>query len=292
MTLNPTLEKGLSRSRIPGSPFKPLPDGYSWIAEYQAQCELCGDECWHRYSISPSRLAGGEQTPCSCDKQQDQGYNRSDYLRAEVESIFGPWDMTRDFRYSLDTSLPETEEDVKLVRNLGVYVKRFEPGAKGICFYGLPGRGKTHYALCTVQAVRKKDYLVLSLKSIDLLNRLKKCYSSKEVDQELQVIRLLKAVDLLLIDDIGTEKPTGWVREKLYEVIDSRHGSRTTIFTTNLGGEDLAKKLGQALASRIYGTGHSVKVAGRDRRLGSQADFCDVGTEISEFELEMKQGSK
>ena len=275
------------------SPFKPLKHGYEHLTEYECICEKCEGVYYRRLSITPSNLVDNERTPCECLRAELSGREHVKAgvnVSAELEQLFGPWNLVKgDAGYRLAKCKPETDEHKKLIINLNTYIQRFEQGVKGICFFGLAGRGKTHYATCVGNEIRDRGFTVLGIKSIDLLNRLKKCYASKDSEQELQVMKVLKNVDLLFIDDIGTEKPSGWVKEKLYEVIDYRFNKNTTIFTTNFSGQDLADKLGQALASRIYGAGYQVSVSGRDRRMGNLEDFSDIGREITELELEMRR---
>lgn len=272
------------------SPFGPVEYGWDLLAEYEEQCEECGEMYHRRISITPNNMVDNVRTRCACLRGSTIVAPKVSSITAELNSLFWPWNMVNNAdKYKLDKCVPLCPEHEKLINNLKTYVHRFTPGVKGICFFGLAGRGKTHYALCVANELREKAYSVLAVKSVDLLNRLRKCYASKDSEQELQVMKVLKQVDLLIIDDIGTERPNGWVKEKLYEVIDYRHGRNTTVFTTNLGGKDLSKELGQALASRIYGAGYLVRVTGEDRRLASVADFSDLGEEISEFELEMRE---
>lgn len=271
------------------SPFGPLEHGWELIRETDCICEECGEKYFRRISVTPSKMVDNVRTKCSCLISSTQPTFGNVDVRAELHALFWPWNMINNAeKYILDKSVPICQDHEKLIKNLKTYVHRFKPGMKGLCFFGLAGRGKTHYALCVGRELQEKGHSVLAIKSIDLLNRLKKCYASKDTDQELQVMKVLKQVELLIIDDIGAEKPSGWVREKLYEVIDYRHGRNTSIFTTNFGGEQLSKELGQALASRIYGTGYQVQVTGKDRRLVNLEDFSDLGQEISDFELEMK----
>lgn len=272
------------------SPFGPIGDGWELLREYTEDCQGCGETYYRRISITPNNMVDNVRTRCACLRAKSLTVSETNpSINTELHSLFWPWNIINNADgYSLDKCVPACLEHEKLIINLKTYVRRFQPSTKGICFYGLAGRGKTHYALCLGKEIKDKGYSVLAIKSIDLLNRLRKCYSSKDINQELQVMKVLKYVDLLIIDDIGIEKPTGWVREKLYEVIDYRHGKGTSIFTTNLGGEDLSLELGQALASRIFGTGYQVKVTGKDRRLTNIEDFSDLGREITDFELEMK----
>jgi len=54
---------------------------------------------------------------------------------------------------------------------------------------------------------------------------------------------------------------------KFYEVIDYRHGRRSTIYTTNLTGKEMKAKEGMALVSRIWGSELRMEIEGKDWRV-------------------------
>ena len=62
------------------------------------------------------------------------------------------------------------------------------------------------------------------------------------------LMRLLKTVDILVLDDLGTENPTDFAGTKLNQIIDYRYYyEMPTVFTGNIGKEGLAPRI----ASRI-----------------------------------------
>lgn len=78
---------------------------------------------------------------------------------------------------------------------------------------------------------------------------------------------LLMAVDLLVVDDLGTDRANEWTGERLYGVVNRRHldGLRT-VATSNLEPDDLAEHLGERTYSRLAGTAYVIRLAGHDRR--------------------------
>ena len=58
----------------------------------------------------------------------------------------------------------------------------------------------------------------------------------------------IKSSPLLILDDLGTESATGWVKEKLYQLFNYRYNARLpTVITTTTHLDELDPKL----ASRI-----------------------------------------
>lgn len=300
--LNPT--EGMIRTnsgRTEDSPFFPqLPFGYQLVAEYPCTCDYdfcetgeesrkngCGDVYYRRISISPSGLMHNERTTCTCvleyekrmqgQREKEILNNRRGILTGEIDRLFKPWNLLYDEAHRhmyLEKYRAEDQTHQKALAML----KDFTPGQRGYCICGHQGRGKTHLAVGTARKAKAMGYTVLAAKSIDILNRLRRCYASKDDNAEVAIMRILRDVELLVIDDIGVEKPSGWVLEKFYEIIDYRFNRRSTIFTTNLDGENMEKKIGKALTSRVYGVGE-LKIGGRDWRV-TQDLWSELGREI------------
>jgi DNA replication protein DnaC len=79
----------------------------------------------------------------------------------------------------------------------------------------------------------------------------------------------LVAVDLLHLEDLGTEKRTDWVLEQLYSLINERYEQQRSIMvTTNLGVKDLEDQIGARTVSRIVEMcGDPLPLYGEDRRI-------------------------
>lgn len=287
--------------RTEDSPFfAALPFGYQLVAEYPCTCDYdfystgeerrrngCGDVFYRRISISPSGLMHNERTSCSCvleyhkrmqgQVEKEALNNRRGMLIGDIDRLFKPWNLLNDDAHKhmyLEKYRAEDQTHQKALTTL----KDFTPGQRGFCICGHQGRGKTHLAVGVARKSQAMGYTVLAIKSIDILNRLRRCYASKDDNAEVAIMRVLREVELLVIDDIGVEKPSGWVLEKFYEIIDYRFNRRSTIFTTNLDGENMEKKIGKALTSRVYGVGE-LKIGGRDWRV-TQDLWADIGREI------------
>lgn len=280
--------------------FPPLPPGWSLVREMECICDYdfystgdperangCGGTYYRRISISATGIVHNERSKCLCaEKHLNNSWNNTaDELRREqceavkrdISRLFTGRNLLEDEVHqhmTLGNFIVENPTQKKAL----LFLTKFRPGKDGVCLYGGPGRGKTHLAVGLARKLETDGYTCLAIKSIDLLNRIKKTYQREDRD-EVEIINALKKVEILVIDDIGTERPTGWVLEKLYEIIDYRTSRKSTIFTTNLSGAQMEKKLGTALVSRIYGVGSQLEVDGPDRRVKADL-WSDLGTEV------------
>jgi DNA replication protein DnaC len=82
-------------------------------------------------------------------------------------------------------------------------------------------------------------------------------------------MKLIKQVDMVFFDDIGTESPTKWVREQLYIIINHRYAEGLcSIFTSNMSLAQIGHEevLGDRIASRLDGSCDVIEFKGNDRR--------------------------
>ncbi len=109
-----------------------------------------------------------------------------------------------------------------------------------------------------------------------LLSELRSTYGRHEEEKptEQEVLQKYIQADLLILDDLGAEqvKGTGWVEDRLYQVIGERHDQmRSTIFTSNLSLDQLAQRIGERICWRIAemcGPSNVVEVKGPNLRTG------------------------
>ena len=77
----------------------------------------------------------------------------------------------------------------------------------------------------------------------------------------------IASVDVLILDDLGAERPTDWSNERLYSILNRRWlDQRPTVATTNLQSKELAETLGERAYSRLVGGACSIRLTGDDRR--------------------------
>lgn len=63
------------------------------------------------------------------------------------------------------------------------------------------------------------------------------------------------APKIILLDDIGAEKPSEWVMERLYSLINYRVANGlSTLYTSNYSPDKLEGQLGSRIASRVFST--------------------------------------
>lgn len=148
------------------------------------------------------------------------------------------------------------------------YAENFEEmknRGKGLMLYGTVGTGKTFIAACIANALIDKGVPALVTNFARLTNTIGGMYEGKQ-----QYIDGLSRFDLLVIDDLASERDTEYMNEIVFQIIDSRYRSGLPlIVTTNLTAEEIkhpAEVKRQRIFSRLLEMCIPVEVKGADRR--------------------------
>lgn len=179
------------------------------------------------------------------------------------------WNFDRD-----DKSNPKISE---IARN---YVDNFDEmkkRGKGLLFFGSVGTGKTFISACIANALIDKGNACLVTNFARLVNTISGMYEGKQ-----EYIDSLNRYDLLVIDDLASERDTEYMGEIVQNIIDSRYRSGLPlIVTTNLTSDELkhpAEIRKQRIYSRLFEMCLPVEVTGQDRRRKKlRDDYSEIG---------------
>jgi len=149
-------------------------------------------------------------------------------------------------------------------------------GTKGLLLMGGCGTGKTHLAVAALHEIIQSDKpgRLLFSNFQDLIQEIQASFDPDSPIDKSEILRPLLDADLLVLDELGSQKPSNFVHDILYYIINTRYNDRkVTIFTTNYLDdrrsaveETLEDRIGTRLRSRLYEMCRTVMVDGRDFR--------------------------
>ena len=129
-------------------------------------------------------------------------------------------------------------------RAAGQFVQHFpefEAAGKGLYLWSeTQGSGKTTLAAGIGNAlIRHCKRQVRYIGSIELLNAIRSSFRSR--DEQPKLLDEASEFKVLILDDLGAERPTDWVQEQFYELMNARMTRKlVTIITSNNGPDDLS----------------------------------------------------
>ena len=145
--------------------------------------------------------------PCRYKKELDS-QNKKDSL---IKTLYLPKKVLE-----ADLALYDLESESR--RNLYKYTARFVSAmenneeCKGLYLAGSFAKGKTYTLACIANELAKKNVSCLLIYFPDLVVDLKSAMGSSRFDE---LLNTLKSVDVLMLDDLGSEKMTEWVRDEI-----------------------------------------------------------------------------
>jgi DNA replication protein DnaC len=150
--------------------------------------------------------------------------------------------------------------NVQLVKDL--MNLQFIRQAKPVLILGRPGTGKTHISTAYGHMACLAGYSVRFFTATKLLGLLYAALADATVDR--LVARLAK-VDLLIIDDLRHLPPKPEYASLFFDLVDARHGRRSTILSSNLSVDAWGKVLGNPtltapLVDRLMDRAHVINI--------------------------------
>ena len=125
---------------------------------------------------------------------------------------------------------------------------------------GPVGVGKSHAAVAACREHHQRGAEVVFLPVVELLDQLRPGGPEGAMEN-------LAHADLLVLDDLGSERATDWTAERLYALVNRRWlEERPIVATTNLEPDPLRTAVGERVFSRLVHDAVVVRLTGKDRR--------------------------
>ena len=232
------------------------------------ECKLCKDTGYVQKD--------GKLVMCSCLKQRifDIAYNKSNMGNLEREN-FSSFNI-RIFSDKPDKALYKSDlshrEKMQIIREkLKTFIENFDdPEEKNLIFTGNTGVGKTFLTNCIANEMLKLGKTVLYQNAPVMFDEINDAKFGRE-NARFDLYENILNVDLLIIDDLGTEKITDSKVTELFTIINTRllnqnHKITKTIISTNLNVDELFKTYTTRIGSRLAGNYRFLRFFGDDLR--------------------------
>jgi DNA replication protein DnaC len=206
-------------------------------------------------------------TPCRC-RGQIVGERRARGLSNAIPKKYRGVSFDRP---------PITEMPSATVQVVRAYLRnldqRLDEG-RGLWLYGDVGTGKTTLAMLVSKTALEAGRSVAIYSLPRLLAEIRDTYEEGSRHSYTDLLDRLAEVDLLHVDDVGTEKTSPWVLEQLYAIVNSRYeDQKSIVLTTNLDREELAEQINPRTVSRLEEMCEELPLFGSDHRKYVEPDL-------------------
>lgn len=234
---NNTFKKLVNKLNLPNTYLMKYTSSLEESACELDNCKKCKNilECKNSYTghvFYPNLLNDNlvfDYVPCKYKKEMDE---RNKY-KSNIYLFEVPKEIKEASMKNIDLDDPDRFQIIKWLKEfLDTYQKN--NGTKGLYLTGSFGSGKTYLISAALNELAKKDHKISIIYYPEFLRSLKESFNDPETYNEK--FRLIKRVEILLIDDIGAETMTEWSRDEVLGTILQYRMQEglTTFFTSNL----------------------------------------------------------
>ena len=227
---------------------------------YCEDCERKYD--WYKFENGKEFRHG-----CDCEMIELGKQATAKRKQKKLDALFNQFEINDDLKNATVKEYKVTNEMQQYAKSTAVeYINTFNAAkGKSLILQGTYGTGKTHLAYAIAKAVKAQGYSVVFMHIPHLMKRIKATYNKNNTETTEELVEMLSNVDLLVLDDIGTEN-TPHALSKLYSIVDNRLGMNN-IYTTNLTNSQLNQNIDwQRINSRMQNNARRVKMIGEDYR--------------------------
>lgn len=231
-------------------------------------CPICHGVGYLRLDLPVDHPLFGKAQPCECKRRELQ-QRRIVHLRQASN-------LQHLQRMTFDSFITDRAGASEIAVSLqAAYMEAYNYATnprRWVVFTGSYGSGKTHLAAAIANYRIDQGQPVMFVVVPDLLDYLRSAYAPNSPVSYDERFDQVRNVELLILDDLGTQNATPWAAEKLYQLLNYRYNAELpTVITTNQALDDLDPRLASRL--RDQGMVALIPLYSTDYRIGGQSDF-------------------
>lgn len=238
-----------------------------------------------------------EYERCNCEKAiqfwkqfdlEQEEKQRQEKYRKTINNIYKDNYMKKRLQNYNFENVSYIYEDTSIINQLIKFTDLcIESEIKnGLIIYGNIGYEKTYLAACIANKMIEQNKIVLMEKSSSIIDKIKESFNKNELSEN-EITELYSNVDMLIIDDFGSENLSKWALEKLYKIISNRYDNELPIvITTRYNKEQLIEQLStendteiadeivEVLNEMCYGISIAEKIKAKEKVSISDQTIC------------------
>lgn len=198
---------------------------------FGSKCATCGGTRWV--------VTDGTARRCDCHVR-DLDQSRKAFAR--IPEAYG--------HCTLGNFQPQNRKQHEVLQRASAFVKASDDPSvfsTGLLIRGAVGVGKTHLGMAVLKALIEKGMTGIFINTVHLIEQIKSSYDPERDIADPGILPILSRCHVVMMDELGTTRPTEFVFEKLYDIINFCFDRRISIlFTTNYPDQFSHVKIGSA----------------------------------------------
>lgn len=242
---------------VDAPPFRARPDAPVAAPVRKNTCAACAGDGYYLEAVPYGHPRFGVLMECECTRVAKAAEERAVLLAA---SNLGA--------YAHKTFASYNGRVVGVALALK-HAKAFASAPRGfLVLAGSIGCGKTHLAAAIANEAVGQSKGVYFATVPDMLDRLRSGYDKGADETYLELMRQVCEVEVLVLDDLGTEDSTKpWVKEKLFQIVNHRYNfALPTIITLNPELTKLDPRIESRIGERTLNPTGIIKISAADQR--------------------------
>jgi len=198
-------------------------------------------------------------TQCRRNHKEEYRSIYDAWVKSHAEGLLASMKVPQVYRScSLESFEANTQEQERALQAAQEWLTSDLPG---LFLCGSCGTGKTHLAIGALLAMRARRHSGRFVSATELLFEFRNSFRGGDGPEEL--INKYCEADVLLLDDLGAERPTEFSRETLGLVIDRVYRQESClIVTSNFDLSGIAERIDNRTADRLIDMCRAVRLSG------------------------------
>ena len=226
--------------------------------EVKTDCSLCKDQGYT------------EDGMCLCLKQKlAQKIFEAEYDRGREQHSLSRMSFSIYSQREEKNGKSQRDNMRQIVKSLKYFVGNFDQEqGMNMVFSGSVSQGKTFLATALALELIHEGRLVVYQTAPSLLDRLKD-FSWRYNEDHAAMKKMVYDCNFLILDDLGKETRSEFSEKELFHLINMRYtAGKSTLISTNLSYDELAKRYGDAFFTRLMENCYLPEFFGPDLRIG------------------------